>query len=79
MCDFDKMTSHTVTHGGGAGRVCGWTQTEDGQWDTGCGEVFEFVDAGPEENGFAFCPYCGYGIALKDVLYDQNRSVNDGL
>lgn len=42
---------------------CRWAQNEDGQWDTGCGQIFEFTADGPEENGFAFCPYCGYGIA----------------
>lgn len=43
--------------------MCKWQQNDDGQWDTGCGQIFEFTADGPEENGFAFCPYCGYGIA----------------
>jgi len=34
-----------------------WSQ-DNGQWETGCGNVFEFFVDGPKENGFRFCPYC---------------------
>ena len=38
---------------------CGWKQDQDGNWWTSCGKGFTFVDGGPVENGFKFCPYCG--------------------
>ena len=38
---------------------CRWEQDDLGQWDAGCGHVFEFIDDGPFENGFRHCPYCG--------------------
>lgn len=41
-------------------RICNWTHDDDsGVYETACGEEFEFYDAGPVENGFRFCPYCG--------------------
>lgn len=38
---------------------CVWTEDDDGAWDTSCDNRFEFTEDGPEENDFAFCPYCG--------------------
>jgi hypothetical protein len=34
-------------------------------WNTICGNVFEFNEGGPEENGFAYCPYCGCALSVK--------------
>ena len=38
---------------------CHWIETEEGQYETGCGSVWEFTSDGPEENCCAWCPYCG--------------------
>ena len=38
---------------------CVWTSDEDGTWGTGCGGAFVFNDAGPKENNFRHCCYCG--------------------
>jgi hypothetical protein len=38
---------------------CTWKSDDDGNYDTGCKNRFVFMDAGPVENGFEFCPYCG--------------------
>lgn len=46
-------------------RTCEWTQNDDGQWDTACGNCFEFTDGGPRENNFRGCPYCMGRIAEK--------------
>ena len=35
-----------------------------GNWETQCGEMFEFVTDGPVENKFKFCPYCGGELEL---------------
>jgi hypothetical protein len=42
---------------------CQWREDEDGQWHTACGHTFEFIDDGPEENGFNFCYSCGHPVA----------------
>jgi|SRR3989339_234568 hypothetical protein len=31
-------------------------------WDTNCGNVFQFMEGGIEENNFKHCPYCGKTI-----------------
>ena len=38
---------------------CTWTWSEDGGWNTECGEAFCFENDGPAENKFLHCPYCG--------------------
>ena len=38
---------------------CKWREDEDGVWDTGCDNRFEFNAGGPPENDFEYCPYCG--------------------
>jgi DNA-binding XRE family transcriptional regulator len=44
---------------------CRWTEDEDGNWDTACGETFTFIDGGPKENKTRFCPYCGGKLETK--------------
>ena len=39
--------------------ACRWTADEDGTYDTGCGQSFQFNDDGPAENKARFCLYCG--------------------
>ena len=48
-------------------RVCAWTGYSDDRdtWNTGCGEVSQFMDGGPVENGVAFCPFCGGRISTE--------------
>ena len=43
---------------------CHWQQDDEGAYDTGCDERFEFYCDGPIENGFRFCPYCGKPIEV---------------
>jgi len=38
---------------------CRWTVDDEGVWDTGCGEKYEFFTDGPVENQQRFCGYCG--------------------
>jgi hypothetical protein len=39
---------------------CFWsTDGLESFWETQCGNAFEFIDGGPQDNNFAFCPYCG--------------------
>lgn len=39
--------------------TCGWDETDDGFWESECGNAFEFTEGYPENNKFKFCPYCG--------------------
>jgi hypothetical protein len=39
---------------------CEWLLSADEDaWRTDCGEMFQFAEGGPQENGFKFCCYCG--------------------
>lgn len=40
---------------------CVWAYNEDGFYDTGCDNAFEFSYSKREE-GFKYCPYCGLEI-----------------
>jgi hypothetical protein len=41
---------------------CEWVQNDDGAWETGCGNCFEFNAGGPTQNGTRFCVYCSKTI-----------------
>src|ERR1700759_3541573 len=43
---------------------CTWKQWEGGQYETQCGEVFEFTNDGIKENSAAYCQYCG-GVIIE--------------
>jgi hypothetical protein len=42
--------------------VCLWGEDSDGNWETGCHEMFIFTDGGVRDNDFRYCPYCGKKI-----------------
>ena len=46
---------------------CEWEETADGQWETDCGNIYEFSDGTPDANGHKFCCFCGK--PLKQVPY----------
>ena len=48
---------------------CEWKQDDEGNWATGCGEMFSFFEDGPLENGMKFCCYCG--LSLDQLPYDD--------
>ena len=39
--------------------ACHWKQDRDGNWETGCGNLFSFIEGGPKENDTKYCQYCG--------------------
>jgi hypothetical protein len=51
--------------------ACAWRDDEDGNWDTGCGTMWSFIDGGPIENGVCFCFKCGKPVALTAALAVQ--------
>lgn len=45
---------------------CHWQRdtSTDSCYDTECGNAFEFMFDGPEENMMAYCPYCGRKVVI---------------
>lgn len=55
--------------------VCDWNYVDAWYaeyWKTSCGNEHQFVDGGPKENSYIFCPYCG-----KRIKENSNESVVD--
>jgi hypothetical protein len=42
-----------------ARKVCVWSEDFEGNWDTGCGNLFVLNEGTPSENGMKHCCYCG--------------------
>lgn len=42
--------------------VCTWTEDEDGNWETGCDQIFVLIEGTPKQNGMNYCCYCGKRI-----------------
>lgn len=52
-----------------AEKPCTWTEDRDGNWVTGCDNLFILTDGTPSENGMQFCPMCGKRISNGDEKY----------
>ena len=39
--------------------TCTWTEDDDGNFETTCGEMFVLITGTPYENSMRFCCYCG--------------------
>lgn len=59
--------------------ACRWRETVDGQWESGCGRVWEFLSDGPTENGVRFCPFCGHPLVAVPVTVGPDDDQDDGL
>lgn len=44
---------------------CVWSEDEDGNWETECGQMFNWIEDGPTENGARFCLHCGKALEEK--------------
>lgn len=46
---------------------CKWQldDEESGTWESGCGELWSFIDGGPVENRVRFCHGCGKPVEVK--------------
>lgn len=51
-----------------ADSVCCWEyDPQSHSWDTACENKFQFIEGGPEENGFEHCPYCGGEVEIANA------------
>ena len=41
---------------------CTWTPDEDGDYQTGCNDIWLLIEGTPTENGMKFCAFCGKPI-----------------
>ena len=48
--------------------TCAWTRDDDesSTWASSCGELWSFIDGGPDENNVAYCHHCG-GKVIKEA------------
>lgn len=44
---------------------CVWSEDEDGNWQTECGEMFVMLEGTPTQNLMRFCAYCGSPLREK--------------
>jgi hypothetical protein len=57
---------------------CNWVITDykgSPVWATTCMNVHVFRKGSPKENGFAFCPFCGYKLAVFSTHHDNKVQV----
>lgn len=48
-------------------KTCHWKEDSDGFcYETGCGNAHVFIDGGPKENNYKYCPYCGGRLVLDE-------------
>ena len=57
-----EMASELIAYRQHEKTPCRWEQDMDGNWETGCGNLFSFIEGGPKENDTNFCQYCGHKI-----------------
>ncbi len=50
------------------GKVCVWTEDDNGDYDTGCGQMWSFTCDGPDENGANYCHACGGKLELRAAI-----------
>lgn len=43
--------------------ACEWSTDFDGIWHTACKNAHVFIDGGPVDNTYIYCPYCGKRLA----------------
>ena len=56
---------------GWRGEACKCEKSEDGNWETACGDMFVFEVGGPVANNCKYCPYCGR--LLKEKRWEVPR------
>ena len=60
----------------GNGRICLWTEDEDGNWNPECDyhQTFCFINDGPKKNNWKYCPYCSRELREEPFDWSQNEN-----
>lgn len=58
--------------------LCNWTEDEDGNWSTDCGNAFVLNDGTPIENKMKFCCFCGDQLVEVRFGYDDEEENEPG-
>jgi len=55
-------------------RTCTWTLEpyDTGVWQSECGELWSFIDGGPEENRARYCHACGGRLITVNYKEESN-------
>jgi hypothetical protein len=54
---------------------CIWTEDENGDWASACGNAYVFYSGGPRDNAFVFCCFCGH--PLVEEPWEESRDGGD--
>ena len=60
--DFAEMVRAAYNTNNRSAASCTWTEDDEGNWHTKCGQAHQFINGTPKENHYGFCPYCGKEI-----------------
>ena len=66
-CELDEIPCAVKNY---KPKICAWVSVDEEYYDTSCDNAFVFIDGGPVDNKFKFCPYCGEPIK---VLKQEER------
>ena len=45
--------------------VCIWRESDEGFYETNCGNGYTIITGTPKENGMKYCTYCGKKLQAK--------------
>lgn len=64
--DLWRGLASALATDGAEGKICTWSEDDDGVWSTGCDNAFILTEGGtPKEHEMNFCCYCGKIIAFE--------------
>ncbi len=72
-CDRMREDTGYTANGKKRSDVCVWVQDSDGPWNSSCGQTWEFIDGGPEENNAYFCHKCGGALLPEPHVNDATE------
>jgi hypothetical protein len=73
---LERRRQLAIAHATRMTTPCTWTEDEDGNWWTGCGEGFVFTSDGPAANKMKWCCYCGHPIQEQPYKSEEEKETN---
>jgi hypothetical protein len=58
-------------------QLCEWTDDDDGEYSTACGQTFYLEDETASGAGFKFCPFCGKTLIESGFYEDEDGQSED--